>query len=164
MFLKKLKKALTPSLSTMIGQQIKSHQRRGYSFREEIILIISEDYDGPYISATLKSTDPNASGFCASNQIWFYKCRVDTFAEAFNKLTSEVSVAKTNYPKLNFFRSLKIPEEYSADLITDWSQVDQALKVKMVKEGSKFQAKIINLYEIYSGGSWAISDCPSWPY
>ncbi len=164
MFLKKLKKLLTPSLSAEIGQQIRSHQRNGFSFREEIVLVISEDYAGPYISATLKSTDPNSSGFCASNQILFYKCRVDTFTEAFNKLTSEVSVAKISYPNFNFFRWLKIPEEYSADLITDWPEVDQDLKEKMVKEGSKFQARVINLYEMYSGGSWAISDCPSWNY
>jgi len=165
MFFKKLKEALTPSLSTLIGRQVSSHKRGRYTFHNDIIAIISSDYDGPYISAALKSTDPSAGGISASDQIWFYKYRVSTFVEAFNRLTYEVSGAKVNYPNLNFFRSLQIPEEYTAELLTDWSTVNQDLKAKMVKEGCDNglnQEKNISIYEIYSGGTWAQSNGPSY--
>lgn len=162
MFFKKLKKALTPSLSTMIRRQISAHKSGGYSFSDEIILIISKDYGGPYISATLKSTDPNVGGISDSDQIWFYKCRVDSFLEAFDKLTTEVSAAKIKYPNLEFFRWLKIPANYPSDLIKDWPRIDQGLKAKIVNEGSHWKAKTIHLYEIYTGGSWAIYDNTPW--
>ena len=153
---------MTPNLSTMIGRQISAHKRNGYSFRNEIILVISTDYDGPYISATLKSTNPDAGGISESNQIWFYKCRVDSFIEALDKLTSEVSRAKIKYPDLEFFRWLEIPEEYPSELIKKWHRLDPGTKAKIIKEGSQWKAKTIRLYEIYSGGSWAISNYPPW--
>ena len=162
MFLKKLKDALTPSLSTKIGQQIRAHQGSIYSFRDEIVLVISQDYEGPHISATLKSTNPDASGFCASGQVWFYKYRVDTLFEALNKLTSEVGVATINYPNLKFYRWLQIPVKYSAEIVKDWAHLAPDLKVRMIKEGLHGQTEIINLYEIYSGGSWVLADCPAW--
>lgn len=146
----------------MLGRQISLHKYNGYQFRNEIITIISNDYNGPYISATLKSTNPDAGGLSECNQIWFYKCRVDSFAEAFDKLTSEVSKAKIKYPDIEFFRWVRIPEEYPSELIKKWHRLDQNQKVKMVKEGCQWKVKTINLYEIYSGGSWAISNYPPW--
>lgn len=158
----KLKKALTPSLSTMIGRQITSHERSGYLFWDEIVLVIDKDYDGPYVSATLKSTNPDAGGISDCNQIWFYKARVGTFSEGFDKLTCEVSAAKLAYPDLEFFRWLKIPKSYTAGLVKEWPWVDQELKAKIVEEGCRWKAETVALFEVYSGGSWAISNHPPW--
>jgi len=71
LFFKKISKALTPSLSTMIGRQISSHKNSGYSFKNYVVCCIGKDYDGPYINAYIVSNNPYAGGLSTSGQIWF---------------------------------------------------------------------------------------------
>lgn len=160
----KIKKALTPSLATMIGRQISFHKRAGYSFNNEIITYIGIDHIGFNIWATLKSTHPEAGGFSDSQQIDFYKCSVGSIYEAFDALTNEVSNAKIKYPGLEFFRSLRVPEKESKKFLNNWASLDENIKAELIKTGCLERVKTIDIDEIYQSGSWVISDHHPWGY
>lgn len=160
MFFKDIKKMLSPSLSTMIGRQLSSHKCSGYDFHRDIACVIKRDH----ISACLKSSNPDAGGLSSSRQIWFFESRIDSIDEGFNRLTFEVSQAKSKYPNLYFFRWTSLLEEDAEEYVKKNDNLSDSEKVRMVLRGTEFRAKKISIFEIYSAGSWRISNRSPWQH
>ena len=163
MILKTIKKMISLSLSSKISRQISYHKASGYDFRKEILCVVSEDYSGAYISACLKSSHPEAGGCSCSQQIWFFKLNVDSIEEGFNALTIEVSKAISKYPKLVFFRWLRLLEDDSLDYVKNYENLSMSEKTNMILRGNEFKAEnVVEVYEKYSSGSWFVSSEIPW--
>jgi hypothetical protein len=88
------------------------------------------------------------------------KSRVESYYQALDELTLEVSKARLKYPSIEFWRWLYIPEGFPKEKIKNWSSIDQVEKAEIIKTGNENRKTSVHLFELYKSGSWDISNFP----
>ena len=95
---------------------------------------------------------------------------IDSFIEGVNQITIEVSKAKNSHPELYYFRSTSLMKddlkEYLSRLKAGGDALCSPRIEEMLKNGNtntfKNKKKLIHIYEMYSNGSWSITDKEPW--
>ena len=168
-FGKKIKKSLSGSLSSKITAQKNFHQKNNAHLYNSIMLRISYDNNGPHISATLWSNYFNPNRISDGKDICFFKRPVDSPIDGVNQITFEVSNAKKLHSELYYFKSTSLLkddlQEYLAMLKGGEARCSSRLK-EIINNGHinswKNREKLTKIYEVYSNGSWAITDEKPW--
>jgi len=156
-----LKKAFSKSLAQSIAVQKKTH--KGYHIFEDIHCSIEEDSKGIYVRAILQTTNPHAGGNDISGIIRFYKQYIDTYYNAVNLLSKEVSEATFANPEFNFFRDIVFVDDdavfYSSP---PYNNLNSEKKSNWFYEALNKPNKECHVYEQYVNGSWISADPPEY--
>lgn len=163
-----IKKGLSRSLSSKIDFQKSWHHRNHTHMYNSIMLGVSYDKSGPYINAALWSDDSDR--LSDAKTIYFFKRPIDSFIEGVNQITLEVSKAKNSHPELYYFRSTSLMKDDLKEFLSRLKAGGDALCSprieEMLKNGNtntfKNKKKLIHIYEMYSNGSWSITDKEPW--
>jgi hypothetical protein len=168
-FGKKIGKNLSGSLSSKIASQKSFHKKNNSHMYNGILLRISYDNNGPYISATLWSDYYNPNRISEGKEICFFKCPVDSPIDGMNQITIEVSKAKNLHPELYYFKSTSLLKEDLQEYLS-MLQGEETLCSSRIEEiinnghinSWKNKKKFTQINEIYSNGSWSITDEKPW--
>ena len=88
----------------------------------------------------------------------FFELNVSSVEIGFNQLTIEVQKAISKYPKFNFFHVLRLFEDDAHYYLKNREKLSLAEKTDMIRRGEETESKTIHIYELFSDGSWHISD------
>jgi hypothetical protein len=168
-FGKKIRKSLSGSLSSKIASQKSFHLKNNAHLHNSIMLRISYDHNGPHISATLWSNYFNPNRISEGKDICFFKRPVDSPIDGVSQITVEVSGAKKQHPELNYFKCTSLLkddlQEYLAMFQGRKASCSSRLE-EIINNGHidswKNRKKLTEIYEMYSNGSWSMTDEKPW--
>lgn len=129
-----IKKSLSRSLSSKIDFQKSWHRRNHTHMHNSIMLRISYDNSGPYISATLWSEYFNSDRLSEGKDISFFNRPIDSFIEGVNQITIEVSKAKNSHPELYYFKSTSLMKDDLKEYLSRLKKGGDALCSPRIEE------------------------------
>jgi len=169
-FGKKIRKRLSGSLSSKIVSQKSWHQRNNAHMYNGIELNISYANNGLYLSAILWSDYFNPNRLSEGKDIQFFRRPIDSFIDGVNQITIEVSKAKNSHPELYYFKRTSVMKDDLKEYLSRLKSGGDALCSPRIEEilnngcinSWKNRKKLTNVYEMYSNGSWSITDKNPW--
>lgn len=162
MFFENVKRAVTDGLSRRISEQVKKHKRRDYYLYYDVLCDFGKDYKGYYFTACIKSKDPYVGGVSISGQDWIYRCYTNSLSSAMSQLTSEVAEASIRHQQFNFFRRFRFTKQNGEFYLTQYPKLDPLEKEEWLNGACNKKPREIDIFEIYTGGSWSSSDVEPW--
>jgi len=99
---------------------------------------------------------------------YFFERPVDSFFDGLNQITIEVSKAKANHPELHYFRNTRLLRDDLEEYLSLLKKSDDTFTFprieKIIKNGIRNPPgdNIEGLLEVYSNGSWCITDKKPW--